>query len=480
MTTHRGWMSYPLTYCAREMEILAAWIHKGQSGAVVGPPGVGKSNLLGFLCHRPDALALYLDTTSHPVALIFIDLNDLPVFDVATLYRVILRAFYECRQQFTPLLRQTVTTTYQETRTLNDPFTVQTALRELLFLFQEQSVQVVMVWDRFDHFCQKAAPPMTDTLRALRDGFKQTLCYLVGMRQEIAYLSDPTILGERYEILDAQVCRVRPLTATDAQHLVTRELHASPHPLDQASFEHLLALTGGYPAWLKIACTWWLNTPPTPFSEWLKSLLAEHTIQYRLGELWAGLSQKEQLALAEVGSGLKNAAAFPLNLAQQSKKTGPQSDNLLQQVEHQQQTLTLLENKGLIRKDGSEWRIFSELLAAYIAGLVGRGRGQIWLNPNTGNIYQGQTVLANLAPLERSLLTYLLTHPRIRHTYTTLIQAAWPDEINKEGVTNEALFQVVTGLRRKIEPDPARPCYLVNWRGIPEGGYQCFPEGRPE
>lgn len=162
-------------------------------------------------------------------------------------------------------------------------------------------------------------------------------------------------------------------------------------------------MTGGYPAWLKIACTWWLNTPPTPFSEWLKSLLAEHTIQYRLGELWAGLSQKEQLALAEVGSGLKNVAAFPLNLAQQSKKTGPQSDNLLQQVEHQQQTLTLLENKGLIRKDGSEWRIFSELLAAYIAGLVGRGRGQIWLNPNTGNIYQGQTVLANLAPLERSL-----------------------------------------------------------------------------
>ena len=40
--------------------------------------------------------------------------------------------------------------------------------------------------------------------------------------------------------------------------------------------------------------------------------------------------------------------------------------------------------------------------------------------------------------------------------------------------------QVVAGLRRKIEPDPSRPCYLVNWRGTPEGGYQCFPEGRPE
>lgn len=125
MTTHRGWMSYPLTYCAREMEILAAWIREGQSGAVVGPPGVGKSNLLGFLVIARMPWLSILDTTSHPVALVFIDLNDLPVFDVATLYRVILRAFYECRQQFPPLLLQTVTTTYQETRTLNDPFTVQ-------------------------------------------------------------------------------------------------------------------------------------------------------------------------------------------------------------------------------------------------------------------------------------------------------------------------------------------------------------------
>ncbi|MEI2610569.1 MAG: helix-turn-helix domain-containing protein [Candidatus Promineifilaceae bacterium] len=117
------------------------------------------------------------------------------------------------------------------------------------------------------------------------------------------------------------------------------------------------------------------------------------------------------------------------------------------------------------RNTSKRWRV----AAAATSGLI----------PTSATIYQGQTALENLSPLETSLLTFLLAHPHTRHTYTAVIQAAWPAATNRAGVSNEALFQVITGLRRKIEPDPTRPCYLVNWRGIPEGGYQCFPEGKP-
>jgi DNA-binding response OmpR family regulator len=72
-----------------------------------------------------------------------------------------------------------------------------------------------------------------------------------------------------------------------------------------------------------------------------------------------------------------------------------------------------------------------------------------------------------------------VTHPRVRHTYTDLIEAAWPEDIHREGVSTEALYQLVRGLRRQIESTPSQPRYIVNWRGRPEGGYQCFPEGRP-
>lgn len=41
------------------------------------------------------------------------------------------------------------------------------------------------------------------------------------------------------------------------------------------------------------------------------------------------------------------------------------------------------------------------------------------------------------------------------------------------------LYQVIFGLRKKIEPNLSKPSYLINWRAKPEGGYQFFPEGKP-
>ena len=57
MASKRDWESYSSTFCAGEMEILAGWIKSGQSGSVIGLPGTGKSNLLRFLCHRPDVVS---------------------------------------------------------------------------------------------------------------------------------------------------------------------------------------------------------------------------------------------------------------------------------------------------------------------------------------------------------------------------------------------------------------------------------------
>jgi DNA-binding response OmpR family regulator len=37
----------------------------------------------------------------------------------------------------------------------------------------------------------------------------------------------------------------------------------------------------------------------------------------------------------------------------------------------------------------------------------------------------------------------------------------------------------IASIRKRIEPNPAKPRYLITWHGRP-GGYQFFPEGKPE
>ncbi len=471
MSSSRSWKTYQPSYRAREMKTLADWILAGVSGCVVGLAGVGKSNLLGFLCHRPEALQSYLPSQAAPVALIPVDLNNLPSDSLATFYRVILRAFYEVRARFGPALAQTVANLYQENRDARDPFLPQSAMRELLFEFQTRNVRVVLVLDRFDRFCQAATPQMLDTLRGLRDSFKSTLCFIVGLRQEIVYLFDPVALGEMYEVLDTHVCWVGPMNDADARQLVAEETHSALTPPAESEILRLLTLTGSYPALLKAACHWWQSTPHRPADHvWGDALLAERNIQSRLEEIWAGLTQEERQTLSELQKRQTCALEDEAPGAHAALHSWEQAHS---------HVLDRLATKGLCRPTDSGWRIMCDLLAAYVANAEGRGSGRIWLDEKTDELYQGDALIEGLTPLERAVLSFMVSNPRVRHAKTDLIINTWPDELRRQGVTDDSLYQVIRELRKKIEPNPSRPCYITTWRGRPEGGYRFFPEGRP-
>ena len=466
MNSHRSWKNYRPDYRAREMKQLARWVLSGESGCVVGLPGSGRSNLVGFLCHRPDVLRSYLPEQARPVGLIPVDLNNLPATNLVTLYRVILRAFYRVSDQFEAPLQEKVASLYREHQAGRDAFLAQSALQELLLAFQGQSTQVVLVLNRFDHFCRLATPSIVNTLRGLRDEFKDTLCYLVGMPQEVAYLPDPAMLGNMYEILDNYVCWVGAMSQADSRQMIVEETGLAAEGPAEAEVTALLALCGGYPILLKTACHWWLTVEQKPaLAEWPVVLLAERGIQHRLAKIWTGLTQEEQFIVSE----LQRKQRQPDGLTTQLGSEG----------EPQAQVLERLAAKGICRRTGSGWQIGGGLLAAYVAQVGGQGGGRVWLEEMTGQIYRGQTLLPELTTLERSVLTFLIKQPYTRHNKTDLIINTWPDELRREGVSDNSLYQVIFALRQALETSPSQPVYLVNWRGKPEGGYQFFPEGRP-
>jgi len=191
--------------------------------------------------------------------------------------------------------------------------------------------------------------------------------------------------------------------------------HGAPSGADEVV--RLLALSGGYPGLLKAACHWWLACEEKPpLHAWADALLAEPSVQHRLQELWDGLTQEEQAVLSEV------------HKAQTQADT--RAEILAGQHGH---VLKRLAAQGLCRGVQTGWCINGELLEAYVAGAAGRSRGKIWLDETTGDVYQGQTRLEGLEPLERSVLTFLVQHPGVRHTKTDLSINAWPDEL-RQGV----------------------------------------------
>jgi two-component system response regulator MtrA len=67
-----------------------------------------------------------------------------------------------------------------------------------------------------------------------------------------------------------------------------------------------------------------------------------------------------------------------------------------------------------------------------------------------------------LTPLEARLLFTLARKPGETFTREELIEAVWGDDPSGNV---QSLKLYVLYLRRKIEPDPAEPCYLLTVRG---------------
>jgi two-component system KDP operon response regulator KdpE len=81
---------------------------------------------------------------------------------------------------------------------------------------------------------------------------------------------------------------------------------------------------------------------------------------------------------------------------------------------------------------------------------------------------QGRT--SRLTPKEIDLLHYFVTHPNIVLAHDRILQAVWGSDY---GTEVEYLRVFVNQLRKKIEPNPARPLYLLT---EPWLGYRFFLE----
>ena len=115
-----------------------------------------------------------------------------------------------------------------------------------------------------------------------------------------------------------------------------------------------------------------------------------------------------------------------------------------------------------------------ELLARIRAALrrqpvAGEGAAEaVWLGDLEISLATRRVVLngkeTRLTPKEFDLLQYLLANPNVAIPHTRLLQAVWgPDYGNQV----EYLRVFVNQLRKKIEPDPAHPRYLLTepWVG---------------
>ena len=87
--------------------------------------------------------------------------------------------------------------------------------------------------------------------------------------------------------------------------------------------------------------------------------------------------------------------------------------------------------------------------------------GDVEVDVGRGEIRRGGRTV-EVTPLEFKVLAAFVRHPGRVLTRQQLLDEAWGHDLF---VTERVVDNQVTNLRKKVEPDPSRPRYLVNVRG---------------
>ncbi len=431
MSTHElpnKYAVFPATYRTQAVKEILRWVKLGESGVVIGSSGSGKSNIAGYLANRPGVTQQWLPAGQNSYLFLLLNVNGLPAVNTANLYRVMLHTVQQAVAHHAELSTalKAIRAELPNTPDVLDLYLALQSAHQLLLNRDDQ--HVIWLFDRFDTACQRLEAETLNSLRNLRDLFKDQLSYIAFTRYPLARLRNPAEYDEFYELMSRHTYWVEPMDFTDAQWIAAQVMKRYDLALPPVVIEQLYQICGGLPAFLKDAYSAFaegLLPIQATVAEWEQILLTVPGLQRNCNELWQSLRAEEQALLA--------ATAF-----QEAS------------VPNYEVAKTYLQPIGLVvpASLGNRLEIFSSLFAQFI-------RHQ---PREKGITIRGGLVIRNglplpkdkeLARLEFRLLEHLLQHAGQVCTKDELLQHLFPDEEN--GSSDERLTGIMRRLRAKID-----------------------------
>lgn len=440
------WSGFPVTYRMEQVAAIMKWLAAEESGVIIGGSGSGKSNLVGFLGSRPDAIAPY---THNPDSYCFLpmDINNLPALTAPLFYRGMAQALQDTSEHLGAEVQQGIEQLAQKQINWDDSFAVLTLLRKMhQVLVRRAGKKAIWLMDRFDAACRQLDAQTLNSLRSLRDQFKGQLCYVVFTRYPLARLRHPREIDEFHEIVARNQCWIGPMVERDGRWIAYQMAKRLQTAFSEAEVKQLLEVSGGLPAFLKQSCLALAEGTlgrGQPAQVWVKQFLTQTEFRRNCQEIWDDLTLEEQNALLALSAGASERMLDP-------------------------DVVAYLEQTGLLVRSmpGAILTFFSPILASFATQQQGTSAGSIELHPKTRTVFRGGVPLnIELTAHEDRLLSFFLEHAGEVCEKDTLMRAVWPNEQVIEGIRDDRLAQLIKRLRDKIEPDSAHPVYIQAIRG---------------
>ena len=457
---------YPENSRDSEIEQLVSYIKEGNSSQLIGVSGSGRSNVLGLLSYNSGVRLRHFPLHHgivHFVMVNFSEIKKRPYIEVVKF--IFLSLDSSLRERGMQEEYEKVDGLFKEGLSYGDELVLTQRLKSAIeYLAVEKKLTIIFLFNQFEEYLPQVDDDLFILLRSLRDRAKYRFSVIFSVCRPIEDSLEPEIYGQFSDFLVGHAVYLKLYDQPSVLFRTEYLEKLTNKKLPEVMKKELLRLTGGHMRLIKNSTEAILaskiNITSVISSANERSNKISHVvrndkdirIEDRL-EAFLFTSSAVRSTLRSIYDSLAPAEQIELVGSSQGLVFSSSEEAYLQRV-------------GLIANGEIKIPLFAKALQEK---LFKEGSVQLIYDETTNTIKKGEAIISDmLTKAEFKLLRYLLLHPGEVLERETIIGSVWQEDKTIQGISEQALDQLIFRLRRKIEQDPNVPIHLqtIKGRGI--------------
>ncbi|MCL4354895.1 winged helix-turn-helix domain-containing protein [Patescibacteria group bacterium] len=419
---------YPPETRFEEIEKIAGYIKEGKSCQLISLPGVGRSNLFGLLSFNKHVRAKHFGENAkwfHFVYMDFSEITNRSLEDVNKYIFLSLTDSLRDRKLGEEYIK--VQQIFKKHLEYGDEMVLFQGLKEAIdYLALEKELTLVFLFDKFAEYIPNINSQFFTNLKIFRNRAKYRFSVVFSLNRSLDELIEPIVFKDFYEFVADNLVFLPLFDKPGIEFRLSYLEKITGKRISDKKLDLILSLTGGHGKLTRVAMETVLTTEGENKEDLSSFLLTQKTIQGCLREIWSSFNPSEQ-------EEIKNNKKF--------------SDYL--------QKINLVKNN----------KVAIPLLINYAKEIVAKEPQKIIFDENKKEILIGSTNLSErLTDLEYKLLRFFIENKEKILTRDEIINYVWQTKTT-EGVSDQALDQLISRIRKKIEATPNDPIHLQTIKG---------------
>jgi DNA-binding winged helix-turn-helix (wHTH) protein len=431
---------YPDTARFAEIEKLLNFIKEGNSCQVVGIPGTGRSNILGLLTYNRNVRIKHLGDDQKNFHFVLLNFSEIRKRNLlVTLKFIFLGILDSLKERGMEKDYAVLNKVFKDSLKGQDELVFFQGLKKTIdYLAIEKNLHLILLFDRFEEYIPVLTGEFFADLRVLRNRAKYHFSVVFSLSRPLEDLLEPLLFSDFYEFVAGRIVYLPLYDKTGVDFRISYLKKITGKQIAKQTLDKIFESTGGHGNLARLCCEAILANAKETYRDNLEEFfLKQKFIRSALFGMWNSLTPSEQVFLNSNLNGIltKDIKEYPY-----------------------------LENIDLVKNGKIQIPLLTEYLKE--KGIKPKENERIIYNESTNEILKGDKTLSdNLTSSEFKLLSFFLANKDAILDRDEIINAVWKENKTTEGVTNQALDQLIFRLRKKIEEDPNNPIHLQTVKG---------------